>query len=191
MLEPTWAALVFGSEIPVVTCLVRVLLDAAKIADKRSDATDARSAAQARLVAPAVLDLHEAVEADRRPEQVTPDGVVPAESFEDALARGRYEAQFQNVVIAVSIRSGPIENVRRCRRHGLSLAIALSLLVVAIPLALWEQLWNAHGGPASAPTVFYAALGGTFVSAVVTGLRYVFARNALSTSIADAKGSDR
>lgn len=191
VLDPAWAALVVGGEIPVVGALVRVLLDDARLADKRSEATDARSAAQAQLVAPAVIALHRAVEAERRPKQITRDGIVPAESFEDTLARGRYEVQFQAIVDAVNIRSAPLQRVRRCRRRGLILALTLVLLAVAFPLALWEQLWSTRGGPASEPTVFYAVLGGAFVLASICGLFYVLGRSSLSTSIADAKGSDR
>lgn len=191
VLDAAWAALVVGGEIPVVGALVRVLLDDAKLADKRNDATDARSAAQAQLVAPAVIALHRAVEADRRPEQLTRDGAVPAESFEDTLARGRYEIQFTEIVDAVNIRSAPLRRVRSCRRRGVALALTLVLLAVAFPLALWEQLWSTEGGPASEPIIFHALLAVAFVSAALSGLSYVLGRTSLSTSIADAKGSDK
>lgn len=83
-----------------------------------------------------------------------------------------------------------MDNVHRCRRLAVGLAVTLGLLVIAIPLAAWEQVWQAHGGPASAPTLFYTVLAATCLAAAVVALLYLSARNALSKSIADAKGSD-
>jgi hypothetical protein len=90
----------------------------------------------------------------------------------------------------VNRKSAPFENLRRCQRCAWILVIALVLLVIAIPLALWRQLWKAQGGPASAPTVFYIALGAAAAFAVLGGVIYVVSRIALSRSIADAKGAE-
>lgn len=190
MLDPAWAALVVAIETPAVGAGIKVMLDEAKIADRRGDATAAASAAQANLVAPAILDLHQAVESERRREQVTPDGVIPGESFQDALARGRYEEQFQRIVVAVAVRSAPTFNVRRCRRLGRLLAGALGLIAILVPLVVWRQLWHAQGGPAAAATVFYSLGGAAAVVAMIFARLYVAARSALSNSIADARGAD-
>lgn len=190
MLDPAWAALTVAIEVPVVGAGIKVLLDDGKLADRRGDATAAANAAQANLVTPAILELNRAVDSERRPKQITPDGEIPAETFEDALARGRYEDQMQRIVDAVDIRSAPMLNVRRCRRLGRILAGALAALVVAAPLALWGPLWDADGGPAAAPVVFYSALGATGALAIILGGFYISARSALSTSIADANGAD-
>jgi len=190
VLDPAWAALVMAVEVPAVGAGIKVILDEAKIADRRGEATAAANVAQANLVAPAILELHQAVESERRREQVTPDGVVPEESFEDALARGRYEEQFQLIVAAVAVRSAPMFNVRRCRRLGRLLAAALGLFAILVPLVVWKQLWHAHGGPAGARTLFYSLGGAMAFVVIVFGGFYVAARSGLASSIADAQGAD-
>jgi hypothetical protein len=191
VLDPTWAALATALEAPVVGALVKVSFDIPRLDDMRLQATTAKSSAHALFVTTAVLALHAAVDATRRPEQRTPDGVVPAESFEDALARGGFEQEFDEIVRAVKLKSEPVENVRRCRRRAWILVIALVLLVIAIPLALWRHLWTTQGGPASAPTIFYIALGAAAAFAVLCGGMYVVSRIALSRSIANAKGAEK
>jgi hypothetical protein len=108
--------------------------------ERRPACRSAANAIQAHRVVPAVVALYRAVETQSREAVLTPDGVIPAESFEDALARQRYVSEFDAISDAVREKLEPPRRLTRCKRRASRLRDALAAFALAVPAALWPEM---------------------------------------------------
>jgi hypothetical protein len=91
-----------------------------------------------------VLALHSAVESTRRGATLTPDGVIPEEAFDDALARERYASEVGEIEAAVRLTLEPQRRLGLCIRRVARLRDALAAFAISVPVALWPPSTGTH-----------------------------------------------
>lgn len=191
MLDAGWAAVLVAVEVAVLGGAASAVLSEARREEEReARLRDATASARAGLVAPALQNLIYSVERARRPEQLTLDGVIPAESFEDALGRMPFRDELAQITASFEVARAPRAAQDRCLRYSRVTAGTLLSFATLLPLAIWHPLTRHALASQPWPTVSEVAAAGAGALSIAAFTLWISAIRSLARALRLARGEE-
>jgi hypothetical protein len=186
-LDAAWATVLVAAEAAALRQATTCLRAPGRYSARRDEVQQSVEDGYSYTLTPRLSSVVQRVFDRRRPERETEDGVVPAEPIADVLASADLYDECDELVDALRETVDARWCSRRCVVIQVAEGVAVLVIMLLLPVALWPPLTDDHLVTGSLLHVSNTVLGIAAVAATVLFFAAIWADNAFDKALVQHK----